>query len=100
MVNHVTYWEVSDNFSEDGRDPHGHKVIGCFSKQEVANQYAEGNGNYGHDARVQRKDLVIVDSIEELEKATKIAKIQAALSKLTEEEKELLGIHKARIKYG
>lgn len=90
-IRNISYFEVGDDYSCDGRG-NDYRIIGCFSSDFVAQKYSEGRGNYGAKASVRAKNLIIVDTIEELEKADKVAKINAALAKLTNEEKSLLGL--------
>lgn len=88
----VEYYEVSDNYSEDGRSPYGDKVIGRFTKENSANLYAKGRGNYGSDARVTYRKFYIAIDTNEIHLIQEREKLDAALGKLTEEEKTLLGL--------
>jgi len=86
----ITYYSVHDAFDAEGRGPD--QEIGAFFDKGVADDYAKGNGNYGNDARVTQKVIVICDTAEELTER-KIVQIRLkALAKLTTEEKEALGL--------
>ena len=93
MVRKVEYFEVSDNFSEDGRSPLGWKTLGTFSSEAVAKEFAKGRGNWNHDASVERKVVYIADSIEDQEQADKDKVVRSGMDKLTEGEKEALEQH-------
>ncbi|MCU7501414.1 MAG: hypothetical protein HF309_19225 [Ignavibacteria bacterium] len=86
----ITYYSVHDVFTVDGMGPE--TVIGRFGSEEVAKEYAKDRGNYKKDAYVTPHTLVICSSIEELAQAKKEELKQHALSKLTKEEKEILGL--------
>ena len=86
----ITYYSVHDAFDEEGRGPD--QEIGAFFELIVAKSYAQGNGNYGHDAQVTRKVLIICDTVNELEERKLELGREKALAKLTSEDKELLGL--------
>lgn len=86
----LVYYEVSVNFSEDGRGYSS--VIGCFSSKEAAEEYAKGRNNWGRDGYVSEKALTICDTVAEQETADLVEKKKEALAKLTEEERDILGL--------
>ena len=86
----ITYFSVHDAFDAEGRGPD--QEIGAFFDKGVADDYAKGNGNYGNDARVTQKVIVICDTVEELAESKIEQKRRKALRKLTDEDKELLGL--------
>lgn len=87
MINRITYFEVSNNCGLGTV-----KVLGNFSNREAAYEFAAGKGDWGHRATVQQKYLVIVDTIDEQVKVDEDKIRQVALTKLTDEEKRLLGL--------
>lgn len=91
-VKTVEYWEVYDNFSEDGRVAGFDKILGRFSTEKAASQFADGRGNYGNRAQVKPCKIVIVDTVEEQAGATDEADRQNALRKLSKRERTLLGV--------
>lgn len=92
MVNTIEYWEVWDNFSEDGRGTGQNRILACFSSQIEANKFALKRGNYGQNAQVTHKQAIIIDKIDEYDILKKERIKQTALAKLTKEEKEILGL--------
>ena len=88
----IRYYEVSDNYSEDGRGINADKVIGNFTTPGVAEEYAKGKGNYGQDARVIPRTLILAEAIEDMKFFDKEQRREQALAKLTPEEIKLLGI--------
>lgn len=91
MNQRVKWFEVWDNYSEDGRGGLV-KVIGRFTYESVAKDFAKGRGNYGGDALVDSVEMYIADSIESWQKECDDEKKVAALKKLTSEERKLLGV--------
>lgn len=93
MINQYTYYEVYDDFSEDGRG-NQISVIGRFSTETIAQRFAIGNGNYGLTAKVREVSIVVCDSIEDIEDIEdyKEEERNTALAKLTDREKQLLGL--------
>lgn len=89
----VDYYEVSDDFSEDGRSGQT-KIIGRFSKEAVANEFAKGRGNYGHDAHVNHESFWVAETLGEINRIKDVDDRERALAKLTVREKKLLGIIK------
>ena len=89
----ITYYEVGDSYDVEGKGPF--QVIARFFSKSEANKYAKGRGNYSSDASVSQKTIIIVDTAEQMEEYDREAKRQAALRKLTEEERELLGLDKS-----
>lgn len=69
-------------------------VIGYFLRERDATQASVGKGWYGGDARIRPEvlNIQIFESYKEFEDSLVENKKQAALSKLTEEEKKLLGL--------
>lgn len=90
MVKIITFWEVSDVYSVDGVG--SSTVIGRFNTKDTATAYSKGKGNYGKHAKVNQVTMQICDTLADIEQAKKNDKIAKALEKLTDEEKELLGI--------
>jgi len=86
----LEYFEVADAYDAEGKGPT--EVIGRFTREGDAEAYARGRGNYGADARVIRKYLIISESLEESEDAKNERTRQAALAKLTDKEKRVLGL--------
>lgn len=91
MIQKVNYFEVYDNFSEDGRG-NDVRVIARFHDRYHAEQYAVGRGNYGHDAQIREVKFSIASYASEVEKAQLEDKKEAALAKLTYDERKLLGL--------
>lgn len=90
MVNKIKYYEVGDAYDVEGRGPF--ESIANFYKKEIAEKYKIGKGNYGHNAEVREKVLFICDSILDINELESTTKRERALSKLTDEEKSLLGL--------
>ena len=61
----VHYYEVWDDYSEDGR---GGRIgiIGRFINEADALTFAIGKGNYGENATVSEKEFIILESIKEI----------------------------------
>ena len=62
----IHYYEVWDDYSEDGRGGRI-EVIGRFSYKEDAEEFAKGRGNYGNNASVSEKEFAILENIKEVE---------------------------------
>lgn len=89
----VEFYEVWDDFSEDGRGTVlTNKTLALFSKKADADIFACGNGNYGQKAQVKHRKIFICESQQDVKESKKQELIQAALNKLTPEEIKLLGI--------
>lgn len=89
MIN-IEYYEVGDCYDAEGRGPF--KVIARFTKGADANKYAYRKGNYGSDAKVNLCRLQIAESIDEMTEINKDALRKSALNKLSQAEKEALGL--------
>lgn len=87
----IKYTEVYDDYSVDGRGGRD-EIIGRFFSEQTAKKYAKGRGNYGNDAQTRNQVFTICDSIEEMELEHKAEANVKALSKLTLEERQLLGL--------
>ena len=87
----LTFYEVYDDFSSDGRG-NMIRVVGRFTKESDAKLYAVGRGNYEQKASVREKNVVVAESIKEMEEVEVEERKQKALNKLTKEERELLGL--------
>lgn len=88
----ITFYEI------DGGDRIP-KIIGYASDEATANYIAKGNGFYG-DAGVRERTINVYESIDEYKRKLKEKEDRAnkedrerALSKLTQREKELLGLY-------
>lgn len=92
MIQKISFYEVWDNFSEDGLGRNADKVIARFSTETSANIFAQNNGNYNQKAHVRKIEFCICDSINEIPKVRTEEKKLQALSKLTDEEKRILGL--------
>ncbi len=86
----ITYYSVHDAFDAEGRGPD--QEIGAFFEEIIATDYAKGKGNYGHDAHVTKKVIIICDSEAELVESQLEQTRQRALAKLTTAEKDSLGL--------
>lgn len=86
----VEFFEVGDDYSEDGRGRF--KTIGRFWDRKVADAYAIKRGNFGKDAQVHPVALPIADSIADMDAYHDEEKRQQALNKLTDEDKRVLGL--------
>lgn len=86
----IKFYEVSDCFSADGRG--ATTVIGRFTSNAVANDYAFGRGNYGRDANVTYREINLYESIEDIERKEEESLVNSALSKLSDKEKKALGL--------
>lgn len=84
----IQYFEVSDSFDPEGKGPR--KILANFSGEEDAEKYSKGKGNYGKDANVIPRTLIICDGVEDIEQKIHEEKRQRALSKLSEEDKIIL----------
>lgn len=89
-VQTIEYYEVGDAFDAEGKGPF--TVIARITDEREAHSYAMNKGNYGRDAIVRKVTFVIVDYAHEIDALKREEKRQAALNKLTEDEKELLGL--------
>ena len=87
----VEYFKVYDDFSVDGREPI-YKSLCNFGCEKDAYEYAKGKGNYGHNAKVSHEVVFICDNILEATEYNLSERRQAALRKLTAEERKLLGV--------
>lgn len=89
-----SYYEVSYDPNVDLGGSHRNVVIGKFTKSADAEKFAEGKGAYGSNADVKyvTKSITIFESYEEAIGSVQDAKKQAALSKLTKEERKLLNL--------
>jgi hypothetical protein len=84
--------EASDWDGADGRNNH-HYVAGHFEKESVAKKLAdELGGGVGNTSSVERVEIPIFRTRAEYDKYQIDLKRRAALDKLTDEEKELLGV--------
>lgn len=79
----VTFWRAYDR--EECFDV-------AFSNEMAAYEAAKGNGFYGSDAGVRKETIRIFDSVEDWKGQEDKDKKAAALAKLTDEEKRLLGL--------
>lgn len=86
----IEYYEISDVYSEDGRGPS--RVIARITDYSEALNYARGRGNYDGNANVSPAKMIIADTAADMEEYGVEEKRQSALAKLTETEKELLGL--------
>lgn len=89
----VNYYEVGDSYDVEGKGPF--ETIARFSKEQHARIYAQGTGNYGRDALVKPKSIMIFESLKEVEDYDEAKEKKIALSKLTDREKTLLGLPNA-----
>lgn len=89
-VQTIEFYEVADVYSEDGRGfP---TIIARITDRAEAFTYAKGKGNFGGDANVSLKRITLVDKADELEDYKREEDRLRALDKLTDKEKELLGL--------
>lgn len=88
----IEYFEVSDNYSEDGRG-NDIRIIGNFSTREIADKFSNGRGNWGAKASVIPRRIHICDSIQDVGVLAHQEAVEKALAKLTDEEKRLLNLH-------
>jgi hypothetical protein len=86
----ITFFEVGDVYTEDGMGPWTCKAR--FSNRSVAETFAKNAGNYGHKAGIREVTITICDTIEQVKIAEEEAARAFALSKLTKEERWLLGL--------
>lgn len=86
----VDFYEVSVDFSEDGRG--GYETVGRFWEEPVAKAFAKGRAPLKRDARVTPIHLVIADGIDDMDGYREEEKIQKALAKLNDEDKRVLGL--------
>ena len=86
----LTYYEVYDHYGVDGREPIS--IIGRFTNQEDAVKFAVGQGNYKQDAQTMKVHLIIAETYEEAPAIKEEESRLRALSKLTLEERKLLGL--------
>jgi len=91
MATHVyEYFKVGDAYDPEGK---GHwETIARITDFEEAKKYAKNRGNHKFDARILPVKVVVVDTADEMEDYGREKKRQAALDKLTAEEKKLLGL--------
>jgi len=91
MATHVyEYYEIGDAYDPEGKGPW--QTIARITDHSEAKRYSRGRGNYNRDAQVRPVKVVVVDTADEMEDYGREKKRQAALDKLTAEEKKLLGI--------
>lgn len=89
MIKTVTFYEVYDDYSEDGRVPNI-RVIGTFSTETVAISYAQKKGNYGADAQVREKIIYICETIDDIKTLKKEQFLRDTLKKLNDAEFEVI----------
>lgn len=63
----ITFYEVFDNYSEDGLGQNCEKVVGRFFSQEKAFIFAANKGNYGSRANVREVTINIYQNVLEAE---------------------------------
>lgn len=89
-VKTIEFFEVGDAYDAEGKGPF--KVIGRFWDEDEADKFGTGRGNYGNDAKVNPVTLVIADTCEDMKDYQDAELRQKALSKLSAEEKRVLGL--------
>lgn len=87
----IKFYEVGDAYDAEGRGPY--QVIGRFTNEKDAKDYAKKRGNYNADAQVTKKEFVVAESLDEHLQAKEIETAQKILSRLNHEEKEALKKH-------
>lgn len=75
-------------------DEKSSKLFGYFTKEQDALELSKGKGWWGLNGLVEKQivNIQIYESKEEYFEAMKINEKEAALAKLTEREKQLLGL--------
>ena len=83
----IECWEVYESYDRDSTH------VAFFATETLANQFISGhkNKNYFGKNRFKRTFLIF-DSLEEIEQYSKATLRKSALAKLTDLEKEALGI--------
>lgn len=84
----IKTWQAVDG-GTDGMD---RSIIGTFTSEADAKKAAAGRGTMGHGDGTVQEGPVVYESFKEFVKKNPKAIREKALSKLTKEEKKILGI--------
>lgn len=92
MKTATCYKAFTDNRGADGRGPPNIKVIGYFVNLSDAEEAAKGQGEWGSNGEIEHVELTIFETFKEFLDHKEAEERKAALKKLTDREKRLLGL--------